>query len=566
MRTHVTQKRLNYAVNLLPKDTLDSLEGYVDKLAEMLNADEDKESPFQKHPEELAAFVAAQKSLISALEEAMNHYKDSRDTQMWNLASGLMAFVLCFSAGTLASSAFARPWLALLISPFFWILTERLLPMIRATSWTNKHADTTYPLVMRLVERAARDWIRSLAGCGVKKYPGKTKDDASMTAVEYLRTLDIFAAWLGKVGTDDMPYFFYTFFYSVRSLLLTMLATSAFLRTNAGVAVSLCTLLAAGCCAGASTSATFQALRKHAYGFANPKNPNAGQSLVKSRSIWLKEKEFIDAQMKLLTAHMNSETEEDKLKTLGLILQLMEKDRANAEAKSGFWTSIRFEVGCLFQEKRLIGSNDAGEVAGRRVETAGSFLGKETCLIPSVVFNQMVTIPYNTEGHTLLERILVATLAAVVLILAFGLRKEAEILWRAVIGLLRGLADAIQILSLGAQDKYKNAGGGANGIALISVTTVKDNDHTSAQPNGMQPNDSRLASSNHLTSKKSRLALAQPSENYTVDGESFHATPTKNKSPMKLSMDQNSKVRQHELTNFAIKNSSETSHSTLEKS
>ena len=565
MQAHVTQKRLNYEVNPLSKDTLESLEVYVDKLTEMLNAVDDKKSPFRKHTKEFTAFEVAHKALTTALEEAMTKYKDSGKTQMWNLASGLMAFVLCFSPGTLASSALARPWLALLISPFFWILTERLLPMIRATSWTNKHADTTYPLIMRVVERAARDWVRSLAGCGKKRYPGKTKG-TEMTAAEYLRTLDIFAAWLGKVGTDDMPYFFYTFFYALRNVLLIMLATSDFLRTDVGVAVSLCTLLAAGCCAGASTSATFQALRERAYRLAFPNNPDAGQSLVKSRAIWKKDKKFIAAQKTLLKKHQETENDQDEKETLGRVIELLEKDRLNAEAKSGFWSSIGFEMGCLFQEKRLIGSNDAGEVAGRRVETVASFLGKATCLIPSVVFNQTVTLPYNTEGQTSLERILVTTLAASVLIFAFGFRKEAEMLWRAVIGILRGLADLIRIYFLGAQDKYKTADRGADGSVLTSVTTIKDNNCTSEQDIGTLPDDSSLASSNPLASKKSRVALAQATNKYTVDGESFHTTSPKYKSPGKFSISNKSGLQQPEFDNSTTQNSSKTSADSSEKS
>jgi hypothetical protein len=524
MRVHVTQKRLQYEINSLPTDTLLALESYVDILTEMQTAVEGKESHFASHPEELASLTQNHKKLLDLLKRDMNHYRASSATQMWNLASGLMGFVLCFAPGTLASSALARPWLAIVISPFFWILTERLIPMIRATSWTNKHADTTYPLLMRLVERTARDWVRVLAGLPVKKYPGKTKADAPMTARAYLSTLSMAAAWKGKVGTDDIPYLHYTLCYALRHLFLTLFATTTFLRTGPGVAISLCSLFIAGCCAGASTSATLQARRRNAYKSENPKNWAAGQSLVKSREIWEAEALFLKSQIKLLDAYSAGLSDDDISSKVKLCRGLMNTEFNKATIKSEWLTSSQFEIGCLFQEKRLPGSSDAGEVAGRRVETIASYLGKATVLIPTVAVNQMLTLPFTTEDQTLIVRILVGTFAAVVLIFFFGFRKEAEMLWRAVVGIILGLADVIRIRLLGASDKYNRA----PNVDVNAVTAAKDIDdasehnfRTTSDSCGQSPSDS-------VSFKEFGAIPSQKNENCTVDGEHFFTIPIKN--------------------------------------
>lgn len=524
MRAHVTQKRLQYEVNNLPTDTLEALENYVDILTDMQTAVEGKESRFASHPEELASLTKKHKNLLHLLQRDMNYYRTSSATQMWNLASGLMGFVLCFAPGTLASSALARPWLAIVISPFFWILTERLIPMIRATSWTNKHADTTYPLLMRLVERTARDWIRAMAGLPVKKYPGKTKTEAPMTARAYLSTLSMAMAWKGKVSTDDMPYLHYTLFYTLRHVFSTLFATTAFLRTGPGVAISLGSLFFAGCCAGASTSATLQARRRNAYKSENPKNWAAGQSLVKSREIWEAEALFIESQIKLLDAYSVGLIDDDIASKVRLCRGLMKNEFEKANIKSGWLRSFKFEIGCLFQEKRLPGSSDAGEVAGRRVETIASYLGKATALIPAVAVNQILTLPFTTEDHTTIVRILVGTFAAVVLIFGFGFRKEAEMLWRAMVGVILGLADVIRICLLGASDKYNQA----LNVNVNAVTVIENSDSASEQYIRTTSGNSGQSSSDSVSFNELGTTLPQKNEKRTVDGENFFTISIKN--------------------------------------
>lgn len=551
MRVHVTQKRLQYEINNLPTDTLLALESYVEILTEMQTAVEGKESRFARHPEELALLTQNHKNLLDLLKRDMNHYRASSATQMWNLASGLMAFVLCFAPGTLASSALARPWLAIVVSPFFWILTERLIPMIRATNWTNKHADTTYPLLMRLVERTARDWIRALAGLAVKKYPGKTKTEAPMTARAYLSTLSMAIAWKGKVGTDDISYLHYTLFYALRHVFSTLFTTTAFLRTGPGVAISLCSLFIAGCCAGASTSATLQARRRNAYKSENPKNWEAGQSLVKSREIWAAEALFIESQINLLDAYSVGLSDDDISSKVRLCRGLMKTESEKANIKSGWLTSFKFEIGCLFQEKRLPGSRDAGEVAGRRVETIASYLGKATALAPAVAINQMLTLPFTTEDHTTIVRVLVGTFAAIALIFFFGFRKEAEILWRAVVGIILGLADVIKIRLLGASDKYPQA----PNVDANAVTIVKDIDDASEQMIKTLSDNSGQSSSDSVSSQELSPTPSQKNANRTVDGENFFTTPIKNTHNGKKIISTTSSLRQPDFSKKIAKTS-----------
>lgn len=126
-----------------------------------------------------------------------------------NFLSGATAFLMCFGVGTLTSSALGEPVYGWAISTAMWALSERFIPMIRNTSWGNQHADKSYPLLGNLIQRAARDAVRNLAG--IK--PRHANDNNQQPSLE---DMDFSQAWKGKMRTDDLPYYFYTLCYGLR--------------------------------------------------------------------------------------------------------------------------------------------------------------------------------------------------------------------------------------------------------------------------------------------------------------------------------------------------------------
>jgi len=169
-----------------------------------------------------------------------------------NFLSGATAFLICFGVGTLTSSALGEPVYGWAISTAMWALSERFIPMIRNTTWVNHHAERAYPLLGNLIQRAARDAVRNLAG--IK--PRHANDNNQQPS---LKDINFPQAWKGKMLTDDLPYYFYTLCYGLRYTII------AGLDLPATSAASLVSLLAAGTLAGAFTAVTMQYTRRQQY-------------------------------------------------------------------------------------------------------------------------------------------------------------------------------------------------------------------------------------------------------------------------------------------------------------
>ena len=255
-------ERANAVVNHFPFDRTMALKAQLELMHQMEHAIHKRQSLFSGFTAELAELHQSSQVYRDLFERETVYRRTSGTTQAWNLVAGLNGFMLCFGPGTLIASGLKTPWLALAISPFVWTLTERLIPMIRATSWPNKYADQQYPLIMRASMRVVRDFFRQQLGLNGKKY---MVNGQVMTASQRRETLSLFQAWKGKVMTDDLVYYWYTFWYSLRNVILLCAATAAFSASNAYLPVSLITLAIAGCLAGASTSLTFQAARRCAH-------------------------------------------------------------------------------------------------------------------------------------------------------------------------------------------------------------------------------------------------------------------------------------------------------------
>lgn len=437
-------------VNHLPLDRADRLKFHLEVMHAIDNAINKKGARFTGFKSEVAEVKARYDAYRDLLDSEIKYRRTSRTTQAWTSFSGFNGFLLCFGLGTLAASGLANPWLALLISPFVWTLTERLIPMIRATSWPNKHAEVDYPLIMRISARKVRDQWRQCFGLHAKKYLVKGQE---MTASEYRKILSLWKAWKGKAVTDDLPYFSYTFWYSVRNIVLTSTLTAAFFHSDAYLPVSLLSLAAAGCLAGASTAMIFQAARRCVHRNANPRNWRDGETIVKSTNLWNAEKKLLEAKLALLETYEFKAGANGRATSFAFVKSTLRTEISRAGMKSWLLTSIAYEISRLWQKKSTPGDDDPSEVASNRISALCGVLGKATCLLPAVLFSALVTTQYAGVQFSIAQSIAVQVAQNTLLIMGFSFRKECEFPWLYMIALVFALVDGLNHCR-GKEDKY----------------------------------------------------------------------------------------------------------------
>nr|WP_217345953.1 hypothetical protein [Noviherbaspirillum sp. L7-7A]MBV0880310.1 hypothetical protein [Noviherbaspirillum sp. L7-7A] len=349
-----------------------------------------------------------------------------------NFLSGATAFLMCFGAGTLTSSALGEPAVGWAISTAMWALSERFIPMVRNTTWENKHADKTYPLLGNLIQRAARDAVRNLAGIKPRHADGNNQGPS-------LDEINFPKAWWGKMLTDDLPYYFYTLCYGLR---YTIIADKDLPATSPA---SLISLLVAGTLAGAFTAVTMQYTRRQRY----QRDPNAdqvkGQAITKTLGMWKKELEILEATSQLMharSASRNSENTADtklnKYETEEKLNKAIEKARRKATAL----TSLQFEFTAMFNLKLDTGDR-RGEVAGKLSEFIAGLLAKGTVLGLSTAWNYAFTMKMMATATSVAGRTGIMLGQYSMLIVAFNLRKEAELGYRGLIGVGLGIADIV---------------------------------------------------------------------------------------------------------------------------
>ena len=442
MRDATGQRSATQELNGRPNDEKAPALDYMSRQERLLrhpHAGETEDQELQGHLPELLANYREYERL---LQSNMKHSREGPVKTGWDFCAGWLAFNFCFAPGMLAANAAKMPWLALAITPLTWSVTECLIPMVRATSWQNRHADRTYPLIMRLRQRRTRDWVRGCFGMDKKYYAAGSQPGEGLTASQYLHTLSTFKAWKGKVGTDDLPYFFYALCYGVRSTLLEILAKPGFLATGPGMAVSAASLYLAGSLAGAISMMTVQARRRAAYESKHPDSEASGETVTKTREVWAAQGLCIQQMLLMLDKEIrlcrNSKRLDNMERYRGYLRDALNK----ARSKSAFFPSIGLEMRSLFQRSQKLDADKAGgELSGRLTETLAGFLGKTSSLVPAVLFNLLVAMEFASEDKP--PGVRLSTLWALHTILALGycLHKEWEMPWRTVIGLIQGAAD-----------------------------------------------------------------------------------------------------------------------------
>lgn len=349
-----------------------------------------------------------------------------------NFLSGTTAFLMCFGAGTLTSSALGEPVFGWAISTAMWALTERFIPMVRNTTWENRHADKTYPLLGNLIQRAARDAVRNCAGIDPRHANEKDKGPS-------LGEIDFLKAWRGKMLTDDLPYYFYTFCYGVR---YTIIAGMNLPPTSPA---SLVSLLVAGTLAGAFTAVTMQYTRRQRYQL-NPQGDHVkGQAITKTLGMWKKELEILENAAELMHALSPGRGHEDKADTkfhAYLAQDKFNKSIEKARKKANVLTSLPLEFITMFNLKRSMGDR-RGEVAGKLSEFIAGLLAKGSVLGLSTAWNYAFTMKMMATTTSVSGKTGIMWAQYGMLIVAFNARKEAELGFRGLIGVGLGIADIV---------------------------------------------------------------------------------------------------------------------------
>lgn len=389
------------------------------------------------------------RTILSTYEEMRDNAKASNKNYCpWefssNFLSGAAAFLMCFGVGTAAASALNMPIAGWAISTVLWALTERYIPLIRNTTWKSAHAERTYPLIANLIQDTARNAVRKAAGMEAQS---SNIDGREPIELKSITERDFMEAWRGKMVTEDLPYYFYTFWYGVRYSII------AGMRLPAASPASLLSLLAAGTLAGASTAVSVQYLRRFFYASESREKSlkqgvsidmYKGQTLTKTLGMWQKEIQILKKKKELFAAFQLSADDNDlnqKINIQKYILAIDEQIR-QAGARASFFSMLRFEMAALWNPMRTPGET-RGEVAGKRSEFIAGLFSKATVLGISTGFNYGFTMKMLEATVDLGVKRGIMWGQYGMLIVAFNSRKEFELAYRGIIGLGLGIYDVI---------------------------------------------------------------------------------------------------------------------------
>lgn len=418
-----------------PEKTYNTLEKMADFLDQLFLQNPEAMTPDTiRMQKELRALLSEYKKLNDKAKESCKDYWPREFG--FNLLSGAAAFLLCFGAGTAAASALSMPVVGWGVSTLLWALTERFIPLIRDTSWANRHADKIYPLLGNLIQSSARDVVLRCAGMEARNLNADEHNDIELSEIT---VKDFLEAWKGKMTTDDLPYYFYTFWYGVRYTII------AGMNLPATSPASLISLLVAGTMAGASTAVTMQYCRRCLYEPEENGDKYDGQRLTKALAMWEKELQILEKKKELLETYAASADGGDHLGlNLKVIKEILSFDEQleNVRIRANIGSSLWSEMSALWNPTRRPGDL-RGEVAGKRSEFLAGLLAKGSVLGISTEYNYGVTMKLLEATQNVWAKSGIMWGQYGMLIVAFNARKEFELAYRGVLGLGLGIYDVV---------------------------------------------------------------------------------------------------------------------------
>jgi hypothetical protein len=404
--------------------------------------------------------VAKWRAYVVAWVAEQNYYSVSSERgfhtkHLWNLASGLGGYWLCFgpgvvvgtlygpAAGAAVASATGVPllgygveiFLGPAVSTISWTLCEPLLAMIRATSWSSPELEG-YGELERLRARAAREWIDGSADLPRNRKFEFTEPGSGtrlrLNAADYLahKGSSLTALYAGKMGDTDLPYGVYAVANSVRNSLPDLLGNPDLYQP---LAWNLGSRLVAGTFAGPLTAEAIQLLRQFWQ--------KGIESVTMSRATWALLAAYLQSLIKDCDDKIGKEREPVRKERLAQARDALQPMLYKARQKSGWLSSISYEVQTLWQRKREAVGVDA-EAPGKRLNTIASGIGKFVCQAPGALASGLAKPFVAAGGGWRVAANIVAP--SVQIFCGFIFRREAEFHARVAFGAMAGLRNRIR--------------------------------------------------------------------------------------------------------------------------
>jgi hypothetical protein len=182
--------------------------------------------------------------------------------------------------------------------------------------------------------------------------------------------------------------------------------------------------------------------------------------------VWKAEKNLIKAKFALMDAYLKKHSDKKTRKSFKFSQAILSMEMLKVGMKSERLTSIAYEISRLAQEESAFGEDGFSDVAGNRIDALCGLMGKAACLVPAILFNQLVAMKYTSAGFGVVTGISVTLALNVVLIIGFSFRKELEFPGRYMIEFVYACVDALNDAH-GEADKYANNGTPALGGSVI---------------------------------------------------------------------------------------------------
>jgi hypothetical protein len=359
----------------------------------------------------------------------------------WDLAAGAFAFNGCFGPGTFLSKLTGNAWWSFGLNPPTWVLAERMIPLIRMTTWRSEDADAVYPRMARAYLRKNKYALAGRIGASFRepKIHNPTAQDPYRTV-----SLDAYLtekhghrghwqAWKNKAASDDCWYLFYSLCYALRNSVWHVAVVNQGLTSIYWSALNGVTHCVAGTMAGALTMLMMQKWRRRQCEAAMGAKFRGAEKLTETPEIQRLKSKKLKAELKLLGKKAADTTDTESMIYLTDQIALKGSQRASAKARRSWSSLIRVELLAGFESKWSPDFADRqylGEVPGKLKDTFAGLGGKYLCLLFYTLMVTQVSWFTPAAHEDIFMTVLKYSLAAIILITppAFSMRTEYTLL------------------------------------------------------------------------------------------------------------------------------------------
>lgn len=439
-------------------------------------------------------------------DDYQHRQKGSCTKYLWTFLAGGVAYSIPFGTATMLSRWFEMPYLVPPVAGLLHTLAEPLWTMVRATTWTNP-ASVAYVGRQRARARANGDAWRYLANVQPKAKmlwtDPLTGKRTVLTAAQALATNQELWLWLHKTVSDDVPFFIFSLFYSIKNVMREPFGPELFDRsTPNGMRNDLAAQFAAGFLSGAVTMLVAQGIRRGIAGATK-----GSEVATKSRHVWSLQARFLGSyaeDIRDMLTRSNLSRQETRL--LRAKLREVQAEQAMARAKSWLPGSVFYEFSVMFQKKRVASGSDP-DMPGKRLDTLCSILGKMTSLLPSLAVGMLCQPLAKSPDMTTRLIAHLAVPFSLVTWPGFAMRTELQDWYLSLFGACKGMVSAMRAGCCCAADDPDE-----------SATTRDSDDDEDSQESTPDEDRPSPGSSSHAASEVNPDGSAQPDvsdENWT---------------------------------------------------